>query len=137
MTTATSASEDSITIATKSNRGLKRTCQSEACGARFYDLGRTEIYCPVCSSLFTVPVRAEPAARRSGGGRSSSRWPTRPAVVAEVASEAVAEAGEEAAVEEEVDVEISSNDLVEIEEVDAAEDAAEIVPDDFNPRDGE
>lgn len=137
MTTAITASEDLITIATKSNRGLKRSCQSEACGARFYDLGRAEIHCPVCGSLFVVPVRAEPAPRRSSGSRGGSRWPTRPVVVAEPQPVALAEGPEEVVAEEEVDVEISANDLVEIEEVDATEDAAEIVPDDFGAREGE
>ncbi len=36
----------------KPARGTKRVCQS--CGARFYDLGRTPIVCPVCQAAYQV-----------------------------------------------------------------------------------
>ena len=42
--------------------GLKRSCQS--CGARFYDLRRTPIVCPVCSAVYD-PER-QPKTRRGG-----------------------------------------------------------------------
>lgn len=46
--------------------GTKRTCQS--CGARFYDLGRSEIVCPACGTVFDLELlnrarRARPAVR--------------------------------------------------------------------------
>jgi uncharacterized protein (TIGR02300 family) len=37
-------------------RGTKRVCSS--CGARFYDLSRTPIICPVCQTVYQVtPMR--------------------------------------------------------------------------------
>ena len=36
-------------------RGTKRTCQNEECGARFYDLMRSPIKCPICQSAFIPP----------------------------------------------------------------------------------
>jgi uncharacterized protein (TIGR02300 family) len=42
----------------KALRGTKRTCQ--ACEARFYDLSRNPIVCPMCASVYTPP--AEPVA---------------------------------------------------------------------------
>ncbi len=35
-------------------RGTKRTCQSNDCGARFYDLNRDPIICPICSSEYVL-----------------------------------------------------------------------------------
>ena len=43
--------------------GLKRTCFS--CGARFYDLRREPVICPVCSAVHD-PAR-QPRPKRSGG----------------------------------------------------------------------
>ncbi len=50
-------------------RGTKRVCPS--CGARFYDLNRTPIVCPVCQSVYQVTPphtrrgeRAQPEARK-------------------------------------------------------------------------
>jgi uncharacterized protein (TIGR02300 family) len=44
----------------KPARGTKRVCQS--CGARFYDLGRSPIVCPLCQAVYQV---APPATRRA------------------------------------------------------------------------
>ena len=44
----------------KPARGTKRVCPS--CGARFYDLSRTPIVCPVCQSVYQVT----PAPTRRG-----------------------------------------------------------------------
>lgn len=41
-------------MATKQARGMKRTCQSSECGARFYDLNRDPIVCPVCGSVYEL-----------------------------------------------------------------------------------
>jgi uncharacterized protein (TIGR02300 family) len=43
----------------KPARGTKRVCPS--CGARFYDLNRTPIICPVCQAVYQV---SQPASRR-------------------------------------------------------------------------
>ncbi len=44
----------------KPARGTKRVCPS--CGARFYDLSRTPITCPVCQAVYQV---TPPSSRRS------------------------------------------------------------------------
>jgi uncharacterized protein (TIGR02300 family) len=41
-------------MATKQARGTKRTCQSNECGARFYDLSHNPIVCPVCGSVYEL-----------------------------------------------------------------------------------
>ncbi|MEM6499030.1 MAG: FYDLN acid domain-containing protein, partial [Pseudomonadota bacterium] len=41
-------------MATKEARGTKRTCQIEDCGARFYDLNRDPIICPICEMEFVL-----------------------------------------------------------------------------------
>ena len=44
----------------KPARGTKRVCPS--CGARFYDLSRTPITCPVCQAVYQV---TPPSSRRA------------------------------------------------------------------------
>jgi uncharacterized protein (TIGR02300 family) len=39
-------------------RGTKRTCQSEECGSRFYDLNRDPITCPICGTVYEMVLRA-------------------------------------------------------------------------------
>jgi uncharacterized protein (TIGR02300 family) len=41
-------------MATKQARGTKRTCQSNECGARFYDLNRDPITCPICGTVYEL-----------------------------------------------------------------------------------
>ena len=50
-------------MATKADRGTKRTCQDESCGIRFYDLARDPITCPTCGAAYKIIV-APPAALR-------------------------------------------------------------------------
>ena len=45
----------------KPARGTKRVCPS--CGARFYDLNRTPIVCPVCQSIYQVTPPPPPPRR--------------------------------------------------------------------------
>ena len=47
-------------MASKAERGTKRTCQNTSCGARFYDLNRDPIVCPMCSTTYALPVSAGP-----------------------------------------------------------------------------
>jgi len=76
-------------------RGTKQTC--DACGARFYDLGRAEIACPACAIMFVPPPIEEVAAydaappARKGWSRSA-RPAARPAALAVDPVEPVAEA---------------------------------------------
>lgn len=41
-------------MATNKDRGTKRTCQNGECGARFYDLNRSPIVCPICGSKYVI-----------------------------------------------------------------------------------
>jgi uncharacterized protein (TIGR02300 family) len=45
----------------KPARGTKRVCPS--CGARFYDLNRMPIVCPVCQSIYQVTPPPPPSRR--------------------------------------------------------------------------
>jgi uncharacterized protein (TIGR02300 family) len=63
------------------SRGTKRICQSETCALPFYDLNRTDIWCPNCGTVFDTSVVLHP--RRDQiltkpwkiGGRSSHAVP--------------------------------------------------------------
>ncbi len=39
---------------TKEARGTKRTCQNEDCEAKFYDLNRDPIVCPICDTVYKL-----------------------------------------------------------------------------------
>jgi uncharacterized protein (TIGR02300 family) len=41
-------------MSTKQARGTKRTCQSDECGSRFYDLNRNPIVCPICGTVYEL-----------------------------------------------------------------------------------
>jgi hypothetical protein len=50
--------------AIKLERGTKRTCQNSDCGARFYDLNRDPIACPVCNTAYVIALQPpQPPAR--------------------------------------------------------------------------
>jgi uncharacterized protein (TIGR02300 family) len=59
-------------MATKAERGTKRTCQNGSCGSRFYDLNRDPIVCPMCGSAYVIATAppttaaADAAAQRRG-----------------------------------------------------------------------
>lgn len=50
-----------MAISSKAARGTKRTCQNPECQSRFYDLGRTNIVCPVCQHPYVIAV-SDPSA---------------------------------------------------------------------------
>jgi uncharacterized protein (TIGR02300 family) len=83
-------------MSTKQARGTKRTCQSDECGARFYDLNRDPIVCPICGTVYELahsPVAAAPAEDKA------VRKPKKPEYTAEkeeVADDLPAAEGEEA-----------------------------------------
>lgn len=58
-------------------RGIKRTCQNEACGSRFYDLNRDRIECPVCGTAYVAYAVPEKVALSAPDARSAERG-TRP-----------------------------------------------------------
>jgi uncharacterized protein (TIGR02300 family) len=43
---------------TKEARGTKRTCQNEDCEAKFYDLNRDPIVCPICDTVYQLSPEA-------------------------------------------------------------------------------
>jgi uncharacterized protein (TIGR02300 family) len=101
----------------KPARGTKRVCPS--CGARFYDLNRTPIVCPVCQSVYQV---TPPPTRR---GERAQPVETRKVEEPE-AEPPVLEGPEIISLEE---AEEGSSDVPAEEEeeiVDLGEDAAEI-----------
>ena len=69
-------------MATKVNRGTKRTCQNASCGVRFYDLARDPITCPTCGAAYEIRIAPPVVERRSG---------RKPAYVAPAAPEPIVE----------------------------------------------
>ncbi|HEX5931133.1 MAG TPA: TIGR02300 family protein [Methyloceanibacter sp.] len=103
----------------KPARGTKRVCPS--CGARFYDLNRTPITCPVCQAVYQLPTAPSRRGERASaaGARKVEEPPPRPVEPVEVISmEEVEEAGAEATIAEEEEI------------VDLGDDAPEIPPGD-------
>jgi uncharacterized protein (TIGR02300 family) len=103
--------------------GTKRVCPS--CGARFYDLSRTPITCPVCQAVYQV--MPPPSRRGERGQPVEVRKVAEPEVEAPaletpdtIGLEEVEEAGAETATEEDEEI------------VDLGDDAAEIPADDDN-----
>ena len=96
-------------------RGTKRVCPS--CGARFYDLNRSPITCPVCQAVYQV---TPPASRR---GEHAQAAETRKAEETEaeapalenadvISLEEVEEAGAEADTEEDEEIVDLSDDAI-------------------------
>ncbi len=67
-------------MATKQARGTKRTCQSNECGARFYDLGRDPIICPICGTVYALASSAG-AIAASAPEVKAPRKPKKPELV--------------------------------------------------------
>jgi uncharacterized protein (TIGR02300 family) len=100
----------------KPARGTKRVCPS--CGARFYDLNRNPITCPVCQAVYQV---TPPTSRRSERAAPEPRRPVEPAAeapameTAEVISlEEVEEPGAEVPAEEDEEIVDLGDDAPEI-----------------------
>ena len=103
--------------------GTKRVCPS--CRARFYDLSRTPITCPVCQAIYQV--MPPPSRRGERGQPVEVRKVAEPEVEAPaletpdtIGLEEVEEAGAETVTEEDEEI------------VDLGDDAAEIPADDDN-----
>src|SRR5262245_33662788 len=60
MTSATQDQHQGMSMS-KPARGTKRVCPS--CGARFYDLNRTPIVCPVCQFTYQMTPPPSPSRR--------------------------------------------------------------------------
>lgn len=75
-------------MARSADRGTKRTCQSSSCGARFYDLNRDPITCPMCGTVMQVAAAAPMAAAAPGVAAAAQRRPAKkPEFVSPVAAE--------------------------------------------------
>ena len=105
----------------KPARGTKRVCPG--CGARFYDLSRSPITCPVCQAIYQV---TPPVSRRGERAQPVEAKkvvePEAEAPVVESADvislEEVEEAGAEAAIEDEEIVDLGEDER----EIPAADD---------------
>jgi uncharacterized protein (TIGR02300 family) len=78
-------------MATKQDRGTKRTCQNSDCGARFYDLNRSPVVCPVCGAKYAIassPLAVAAVQAEEKAPRKPKKEEFVPAPVAEVAAEA-------------------------------------------------
>jgi len=80
-------------MATKADRGTKRTCQDASCAVRFYDLARDPITCPTCGAAYEIVIRP-PVVERRSGRRAPFVAPARPEPVAVEALEHAAGADE-------------------------------------------
>jgi uncharacterized protein (TIGR02300 family) len=89
------------TMASKAERGTKRTCQNDDCEARFYDLGRDPIICPICETPYALEVAAAAAAAAQAAADRGRRKKPEYQLVDDSKSSPVAE-GEEALADIEV-----------------------------------
>jgi len=109
--------EDVVVV--KAEWGAKRTCQS--CGARFYDLGRAEMACPKCGTVFDPEASVK--ARRPKAVAAERAAPPEPAAAA--AEEEEVEVGDAEAATEETEDEAVMEDTSELGEDE--EDVAEVI----------
>jgi uncharacterized protein (TIGR02300 family) len=81
-------------MATKQARGTKRTCQSNECGARFYDLNHNPIICPICGTVYELASSplALGAAEDRPGRKTRKEYTIVKAPVADVAEAEVDDA---------------------------------------------
>lgn len=98
----------------KPARGTKRVCPS--CGARFYDLNRSPITCPVCQAVYQLTVSRRGERGQSAETKAEETEAEAPVLEsAEVISlEEVEEAGAEAAIEEDEEIVDLGDDAPEI-----------------------
>lgn len=103
----------------KAARGTKRICQS--CGAKFYDLTKDPIVCPMCEAVFKV----EDKAAEAEADRLKKEAAADARKKADAAAKA-AKAAEEAKDEEDDDDDVvDADDLLNIDEADDADDPAD------------
>ncbi len=85
-------------MTTKDARGTKLTCQSDECGAKFYDLNREPATCPICGKVYEVATTSEPPVEE---------------VKEEIKVDSGAKAGAEALVEKDPETEV----IAELEDI--------------------
>jgi uncharacterized protein (TIGR02300 family) len=65
-------------MSVKAERGTKRTCQNPECGARFYDLNRDPVTCPICQTVYELaPAAMAVAAAAPAVAEKSARKPAK------------------------------------------------------------
>ena len=90
-------------MATKAARGTKRTCQNQECGARFYDLNREPITCPICESAYVIAHQSlSPAAAAAAAAAEEKAARKAKKLADDAAAEVVPSDGEEALADLEV-----------------------------------
>jgi uncharacterized protein (TIGR02300 family) len=88
-------------MATKQERGTKRTCQN--CDERFYDLGRDPILCPFCGTKYVIASSPAALAALQAEQRDLAAKKAKKAVVEDEDTELPAVEGEEALADVETD----------------------------------
>jgi uncharacterized protein (TIGR02300 family) len=114
-------------MSTKAARGIKRTCQSNECGARFYDLNRDPIACPICGTIYQIAHATGPIS--AAMIEEKPRKPKKELVAEkELAPEAAAE-GEEALadIEEAEDIPADDDETFLEEEEEEGGDVSNII----------
>lgn len=124
-------------MSTKAARGTKRVCQS--CEAKFYDLNRSDIVCPMCGVIFqheTKPAKVSLAGNTADDDDDDDILTATPGTVEIVPLE---EADGDAAdipdledvveIEEDDDTELSTDDeaFIEVEDDDSGDDVTGFV----------
>ena len=74
-------------MATKQDRGTKRTCQNGDCSARFYDLNRSPITCPICGSAYKIASFPTALAAMQAAEEKAARKVKKEEVVEKVVAE--------------------------------------------------
>jgi uncharacterized protein (TIGR02300 family) len=90
-------------MATKQSRGTKRTCQNDECGARFYDLDRNPIICPICDSKYVIASSPAALAALQAEEKAQRAKPKKPAFTEDQEAEETAAEGDEALADVEAD----------------------------------
>jgi len=106
----------------KAELGIKRLCAS--CGAKFYDLNKSPIVCPKCSSVYEVTL---PRAR-SDGPRSVAPVVVVEPETAEVETVSLEEADAETTGRAKADVPESVDDIEVDETIEDDEDDSTFIP---------
>lgn len=66
-------------MATKQQaRGMKRTCQNQTCGQRFYDLERDPIMCPMCGANYNIAISSAAIAAAAAEEKAARKAAKKP-----------------------------------------------------------
>jgi uncharacterized protein (TIGR02300 family) len=109
------ATQMSTNAASKLGRGTKRTCQNSECGAKFYDLNREPIICPICNTAYSL-VLATPAPPPGTVRGYQKPVKKREVAIDDIRPDAVAEGDELAPIETEEEHTVEDDETL-IEEV--------------------